>query len=117
MNHQPEPCVYFEVDSFLPVCGQFEFLRKSCYRNDAYMGEGFRLKTIRFRGQISQGLILPLSILPEGREYQIGDDVSEVLGIRKWEVADKVTSSGLQSERCRLEYPKQMRCGCSLSRS
>jgi len=70
------------------------------------MGEGFRLKTIRFRGQISQGLILPLSILPEGREYQIGDDVSEVLGIRKWEVADKVTSSGTAVGEMPFGIPK-----------
>ncbi|MCD8131413.1 MAG: 2'-5' RNA ligase [Lachnospiraceae bacterium] len=87
-------CVYFEVDSFLPVCEQFEFLRGSCYKNDAYMGQGFRLKTQRFRGQISQGLILPLSILPIDREYEPGDDVTEILGVRKWEIEDKVTGSG-----------------------
>lgn len=92
--HAGDSCVYFEVDSFLPVCEPFEFLRSSCYRNDEYMGEGFRLKTQRFRGQISQGLILPLSILPQDREYKFGDDVTDVLGVRKWEVEDKVTSSG-----------------------
>lgn len=89
-----ESCVYFEVDSFLPVCEQFEFLRSSCFRNDDYMGQGFRLKTQRFRGQLSQGLILPLSILPGDRSYMPGDDVTELLGVRKWETEDKVTSSG-----------------------
>lgn len=86
-------CVYMEVDSFLPICEQFEFLRGNSYRNSELLGEGFRLKTLKFRGQISQGLVQPLSILPEGN-YQIGDDVTELLGIRKWEVEERVTSSG-----------------------
>jgi hypothetical protein len=39
-----------------------EFLRKSSYKK---MGdqEGFRLRTIKLRGKISQGLILPISVL------------------------------------------------------
>ncbi|SHM77361.1 RNA ligase (ATP) [Chitinophaga sp. CF418] len=75
--------VYCEIDSFLPVREEFEFLRKSSYRK---MGEqeGFRLKTMRMRGQISQGLLLPVSLL-EGYTYQIGEDVSARLGIIKYE--------------------------------
>lgn len=88
-----DSCVYMEVDSFLPVCDRFEFLRSSSYRKSEILGEGFRLKTQRFRGQISQGLVQPLSILPEGN-YQLGDDVTEVLGIRKWEIEERVTGSG-----------------------
>lgn len=86
-------CVYMEVDSFLPICDEFEFLRSSSYKKSEILGEGFRLKTLKFRGQISQGLVQPLSILPMG-EYHIGDDVTELLGIRKWEVEERVTSSG-----------------------
>ncbi len=54
--------VYYEIDSFLPVRPQFEFLRKSSFKR---MGssEGFRLKTIKLRGQISNGLLMPLSSL------------------------------------------------------
>lgn len=81
--------VYCEIDSFLPIKPEFEFLRKSSYKK---MGdkEGFRLKTIKLRGQISQGLILPLSVF-EGYSYDpakilnIGADVSEILGIEKYE--------------------------------
>ncbi|MCC8028302.1 MAG: 2'-5' RNA ligase [Lachnospiraceae bacterium] len=92
-------CVYFEVDSFLPVCEQFEFLRDSCYRKNETAGEGFRLQTQKFRGQISQGLVLPLSILPPGREYVQGDDVTELLGVRKWEMEEKqVFDSGIIGE-------------------
>ncbi len=86
-------CVYFEVDSFLPVCDRFEFLRGSSYKKSEILGEGFRLKTLKFRGQISQGLVQPLSILPEG-EYELGTDVTELLGVRKWEIEERVTSSG-----------------------
>jgi len=56
-------CVYCEIDSFLPICSEFEFLRKSCYRKMADGSEGFRVKTIRLRGQISMGIVFPLSIL------------------------------------------------------
>lgn len=88
-----DSCVYMEVDSFLPICEQFEFLRGSSYKKNEILGEGFRLKTQKFRGQISQGLVQPLSILPKG-DYKLGDDVTKILGIRKWEVEERVTSSG-----------------------
>lgn len=44
--------VYFEVDSIVPEKPDFEFLRD---RN-------FRVRTLRMKGQISQGLIMPLDI-------------------------------------------------------
>lgn len=88
-----DSCVYMEVDSFLPIQEQFEFLRSSSYKKSEILGEGFRLKTQKFRGQISQGLVQPLSILPEG-DYQLGDDVTKLLGIRKWEIEERVTNSG-----------------------
>ena len=43
--------VYFEVDSFLPVREEFEFMRASSYRKTDIMGEGFRLRTMKFRGR------------------------------------------------------------------
>lgn len=69
-----ELCVYFEIDSFLPIREEFEFLRKSSFKK---MGdqEGFRLKTIRLRGQVSQGLVVPIQIL-DG-EYEIGVGISQ----------------------------------------
>lgn len=76
--------VYCEIDSFLPIREEFEFLRKSSYKK---MGdqEGFRLKTIKLRNQVSQGLILPFNILPLGDTFHEGQDVSEILGIVKYE--------------------------------
>ena len=87
--------VYFEIDSFLPVKEQFEFLRPSCFKNTDIMGEGFRLRTQRFRGQISQGLLLPISLFPEiDSDTATGTDVTEILGIRKWEIEERATTGG-----------------------
>jgi len=77
--------VYCEIDSFLPIKDEFEFLRKSSYKKMADGTEGFRLKTIRLRGQVSQGLILPFHVLPFGEGFHEGEDVTEVLGIVKYE--------------------------------
>lgn len=78
--------VYFEIDSFLPIKPEFEFLRPSSFRK---MGEeeGFRLKTIKLRGQVSQGLVLPLQNLPElgDRSLAIGEDVTDLLGVKLYE--------------------------------
>lgn len=64
-------CVYFEIDSFLPIREEFEFLRKSSFKKMADWA-GFRLRTIKLRGQLSQGLVMPLSILEGTDEYKIG---------------------------------------------
>lgn len=74
--------IYCEIDSFLPVRPEFEFLRASSFRKMDDR-EGFRLKTVKLRGQVSQGLLLPVSLLP--RNVWLGEDVSEELGITKYE--------------------------------
>ena len=80
--------VYCEIDSFLPISEEFEFLRKSSYKK---MGdqEGFRLKTIRLLNQISQGLILSLDVLlrfgVSTDDVYEGLEVTEMLGIVKYE--------------------------------
>lgn len=79
--------IYCEIDSFLPIKEEFEFLRKSSYKKMSDGTEGFRLKTIKLRGQISQGLILPLKELqlPNKELLEVGMDVSKELGIVKYE--------------------------------
>ncbi|MBC7865250.1 MAG: RNA ligase (ATP), partial [Bacteroidia bacterium] len=44
-----------------------------------------RIRTVRLRGQISQGICFPLSILPEGTLIEENVDVTEILGIEKFE--------------------------------
>ena len=86
-----DACVYFEIDAFLPLGDErYLFLAKNrIVWNDK---EGVRLRTIKLRGQVSQGLILPLAGFPEIAGL-IGEDLaaarkldfSGLLGILKWE--------------------------------
>jgi len=90
VNHKVgDLIVYCEVDSFLPIREDFEFLRKSSYKKMADGNEGFRLKTIKLRGQISQGLIVPLDVLLKhgvsSDDVFEGLDVTGTLGIIKYE--------------------------------
>lgn len=82
-------CVYFEIDSVLPVRPEYEFLRKGCYRKAEWLpgGEGFRIKTIKLRGQISQGLALPVGSLGSLDALAAGEleDLTEVLGVSLWD--------------------------------
>lgn len=78
-------CIYCEIDSLLPIKEEFEFLRKTSYKKMSDGTEGFRLKTIRLRGQLSQGLILPIHVLPLGELVSEGMDVTEMLNIVKYE--------------------------------
>ncbi|MCE9565402.1 MAG: RNA ligase (ATP) [Planctomycetes bacterium] len=92
--------VYFEIDSLLPERAEFEFLRASSYKpavlgpDGAMQAPGFRIKTIRLRGQVSQGICFPLSILPEGTPTDEDTDVTDILGVRKWEPPVPAGQSG-----------------------
>lgn len=68
-------CVYCEIDSLMPDKPEFEFLKP----------RGMRIKTVRLRGQISQGIAFPLSILPPIEEVIEDMDVTDVLGITKYD--------------------------------
>jgi RNA ligase (TIGR02306 family) len=81
-------CVYFEIDSFLPIREEFEFLRASSYKKFDDGEEGFRLRTVKLRGQISQGLALPLDVIPIcllKENWEVGTDLTELLGVKKYE--------------------------------
>ena len=82
-EYQPgDLAVYCEIDSWIPH-ELAPFLSKG--EPKEYNGvKGERLRTVRLRKQLSQGLLLPLVCL--GRLIvKEGTDVSEELGIRKWE--------------------------------
>lgn len=80
--------VYFEIDSWIPN-ELAPFLTKSGQYPKVYKGiEGQRLKTIRLRGQISQGLLLPIpQSVYDGAGSQVKEDLdlTDHLGIQKWE--------------------------------
>lgn len=90
-----DKCVYFEVDSYLDHTDpRYGFLLSSSYRNNDFMGEGLRIRTITLRGKLSQGLALPYSLFPELGDREAGEDVTEALHVRKWELPEVVGSAG-----------------------
>ena len=93
--HVGDKCVYCEVDSILPERPEFEFLRS---RN-------FRIKTVRLRKQLSQGIAFPLSVLPEG-DYEAGHDVTELLGVTKYEPPIPIQLSGIVKGAFPARVPK-----------
>jgi RNA ligase (TIGR02306 family) len=68
--------VYISLDVIVPDKPEFDFMKE----------RHFRVRTVRLRKQISQGLFMPLSILPSdiSAVYE-GMDVTEILGIAKYE--------------------------------
>jgi RNA ligase (TIGR02306 family) len=99
-----ELIIFCEIDSLLPLDNPaWAFLEgRSAPRSvtiDGKVYTGYKLKSIRLKGQLSQGLVLPLSVIPVtdmnlGDLLRIGDDVSEVLGIVKWEAAISAQLAG-----------------------
>lgn len=85
-----ESVVMCEVDSFVPA-EIAPFLTKPEHFPKEFSGlKGERLRTIKLKGQLSQGLLLPMSVLPNIESvgvgfYIEGEDVTELLGIVKWE--------------------------------
>ena len=80
--------VYCEIDSFLPVQEEYEFLRSRCFKSTKNLGDGFRIKSMKMGGVLSQGLVLPISkdtIKGIGSQLEVGLDLTEHLGIQKYE--------------------------------
>ena len=103
--------IYCEVDSFIPNTIA-PFLTQEGHFPKNYNGvEGERLKSKKLRGVISQGLLLPLDILGENEPYDIcdddgeiistvtcwkeGDNVTDLLGIQKWEAPISANLAGV----------------------
>ena len=77
--------VYCEIDSWIPT-EIAPFLSKGKEPREFEGIKGERLRTIKLRGQLSQGLLLNLDqVIPQTNSFAEGDDVSELLGIIKWE--------------------------------
>lgn len=81
-----DKCIYFEIDSFLPIKPEFEFLLKGTKKRtlvvDGKPREGIRLKTVKLRGAISQGLLISM---PPALKGAIEDDCSEFFDVVKYE--------------------------------
>lgn len=84
--------IYYELDSWLsaddPRYASFE-------ERFGMWGEkrGMRLRSIKLRKQLSQGLIMSLKEFPEIKNPKEGDDVTEILKIEKWESLSEANSN------------------------
>lgn len=77
--------IYCEIDSWIPY-QLAPFLSKGTQPREYNGVQGERLRTIRLRGQISQGLLLPLKHLTNyGADLGEGSDVTSDLNIQKYE--------------------------------
>lgn len=106
---------YFEIDSLIPLDNPaFEFLKDPKKEGQTH----HRLKTIRLKGQIAQGLILPLDLVVNAIPHEVmcgtakdiylqnlikdedgndgeGEDLTEKLGITKYEPPVPAQLAGL----------------------
>lgn len=103
--------VYCEIDSLLPERPEFEFLRPGCFKPAILDGDailqraGFRIRTVKLRGQVSQGICFPLSLLPPGTPDDEGADVTEALGIIKYEPPMPNGMGGGNGPAAKGEFP------------
>lgn len=96
--------VYFEIDSWIPH-NLAPFLSKGKEPREFEGVKGERLRTIRLRGQLSQGLLMPLhEVISSNDNLVEGDDVTEYLGIKKWEKPIPVQLAGV----CKGNFPTQI---------
>ncbi len=89
-------CCYIQIDTVVPEKEEFEFLRE----------RKFRVRTIKLRKQISQGLIIPVSTYSKtingktaNGKLTEGLDITEVIGVKKYEKPDNNSSEKYEKPR------------------
>lgn len=88
--------LYFEVDSSLnPYDSRYAFLKERCYKKFMLHGklwdECLRIRSMKLRGVISQGLLLPTEQFCEIRNMKVGEDCTALLAVRHYdEMAERV---------------------------
>ena len=98
-------CLFFEIDSFIPASDtRFAFLKKTT----TFEGkEGYRLKTMKMKGVISQGLALPFSMFPELVDKGLDYDYSDQLKVIKYDnyIQEQDQRPGLKAGKPRGTFP------------
>lgn len=78
-----DTCLYFEIDSLIPATGYFDFLAPRAKMYDGVLRA--RIKTIKLRGQISQGLVAPIRDFVASWDDIGSYDFDAVLNVIKYE--------------------------------
>lgn len=102
---QPGQLVAFiQEGSILPVKDTWEWLRKRCFKESV---NGFVIKPMKFATIKSWGLIVPLNELgldeKVWKKFKAGDDITDVLEIRKYEPEEDASPTKGESKKA---YPK-----------
>ena len=81
-----DKCVFFEIDSKLPVAEWSEFMSHKHYK----------VKTMKLNkfGVVSQGLALPITAFPELEGKDVMTDVTDILKVTYAEAEDNVRKNG-----------------------
>jgi RNA ligase (TIGR02306 family) len=102
-----DTAVYFEIDSFLPEGNEaWQFLvEKSSRQFDGR--KGHVLRTIKLRGQVSQGLLLPVDALGDLARTALPDaDLTDALGVLKYEPPVPAELAGVARSTFPSRIPK-----------
>ena len=80
IHKEGDKVVFITIDTIVPRYNWSEFLI-----NSKHPDKPIRIKNIKLRGEFSSGLIIPLSEFPDNfKEYEEGQDITELLGITKY---------------------------------
>lgn len=86
-------CVFVPPDTILPDAEWSAFLK-----DKSKPDKPIRLRTAKIRGEFSQGLVLPLTVLGEhARRWHEGADVGGELGVKKYEKEVSLAISGTEA--------------------
>lgn len=109
-------CVFFEIDSFVPAAdGRFEFLSRSGAKVDETGTERYRIRSMKMKGELSQGLALPVHIFSTeientGTEISVLEDtrhgIEQFLNVTKYErPSERNGGTGLGSAKTAGNFP------------
>ena len=104
--------VYIPPDSIVPQHGPFEFLWADKEFPDGIVPEKYRRITVRkFRGQWSEGLLMPLSDFwldfqgSDNPYVKEGDDVARLIGITHYEEPEPIDLHGVKTREQYKKWP------------
>ena len=89
-------CVYCEIDCIMPDKPEYAFLEP----------RKMRIRTVKLRGQVSQGICFPLSVLPKDVSIFENLDVTALLGVEKYEPPIPASLEGTMKGRFPSFIPK-----------
>src|SRR3990167_5044086 len=88
-------CVYFPIDSILP-----ETIEAKLFGSEAKIKlSNHRIKTVKIRGVVSQGLLVNYRDLFNANDVFLGDDVTKILGVTKYEPPVEIQFKGQQTRK------------------